>query len=178
MNDIQKYSNTERLYVAQFGGKLIKDARQWEIDADVRTWKVRQAKTQLKASAKYGNIAIGVETSNPNNGKTRPDWFGYIATTGFAILCTHPKTKQAIWIRCRPSELKQWVEQNKTSLRKFNLQPSVIEHNIKQGRVYVDGWGYLIPVQKLLDAGFQYTVLNQEYTTKWQNKNLSVNMGT
>ena len=168
MNDVLRYSNTERLYVAQFGGELIKDARQWEIDADVLTndGKTVSIKDQLKASARYGNIAIGDETSNPNNGKTKPDWFDYIATTGFAILCTHPKTRQAIWIRCRPSKLKQWVEQNKTSLRKFNLQPSVIEHNIRQGRTYTDGWGYLISVQKLLDAGFQYTVLNQEYTTK------------
>ena len=168
MNDIQKYSNTEKIYVAQFGGELINDSRQWEIDADVLTpdGKTVSIKDQLKSSAKYGNIAIGVETSNPNNGKTKPDWFGYIATTGFAVLCTHPKTKQAIWIRCKPSKLKQWVEQNKTSLRKFNLQPSVIEHNIKQGRVYVDGWGYLVSVQRLLDAGFHWTNLNQEYTTK------------
>ena len=168
MNDVHRYSNTERLYVAQFGGELIKDARQWEIDADVLTpdGKTVSIKDQLKSSAKYGNVAIGVETSNPRTGAIKPDWFGYIATTGFAILCTHPKTKQAIWIRCRPSKLKQWVEQNKTSLRTFNLQPSVIEHNIRQGRTYSDGWGYLISVQKLLDAGFQYTVLNQEYTTK------------
>ena len=168
MNDIQKYQSTEVLYAEQFGGELINDSRQWTIDADVLTpdGKTVSIKDQLKASAKYGNIAIGVETSNPNNGKTKPDWFGYIATTGFAILCTHPKTKQAIWIRCKPSKLRQWVEQNKTSLRKFNLQPSVIEHNIKQGRTYTDGWGYLISVQKLLDAGFQYTALNQEYTTK------------
>ena len=168
MNDVHRYSNTERLYVAQFGGELIKDARQWEIDADVLTpdGKTVSIKDQLKSSAKYSNVAIGVETSNPRTGAIKPDWFGYIATTGFAILCTHPKTKQAIWIRCRPSDLKQWVEQNKTSLRKFDLQPSVIEHNRKQGRTYSDGWGYLIPVQKLLDAGFQYTVLNQEYTTK------------
>ena len=168
MNDVLRYSNTERLYIAQFGGELINDARQWQIDADVLTpdGKTVSIKDQLKASAKYGNIAIGVETSNPNNGKTKPDWFGYIATTGFAVLCTHPKTKQAIWIRCRPSKLKQWTEQNKTSLRKFNLHKSSIEHNTKQGRTYTDGWGYLIPVQKLLDAGFQYTALNQEYTTK------------
>ena len=168
MNDITKYAATERLYVAQFGGTIIDDERQWEIDADVLTpdGKTVSIKDQLKSSAKYGNVAIGVETSNPRNGAIKPDWFGYIATTGFAILCTHPKTKQAIWIRCRPSKLKQWVEQNKTSLRKFNLQPSVIEHNIRQGRTYSDGWGYLISVQKLLDAGFQYTVLNQGYTTK------------
>lgn len=168
MNDVTKYAATERLYVAQFGGTIIDDERQWEIDADVLTpdGKTVSIKDQLKSSAKYGNVAIGVETSNPRNGAIKPDWFGYIATTGFAILCTHPKTKQAIWIRCRPSKLKQWVEQNKTSLRKFNLQPSVIEHNIRQGRTYTDGWGYLIPVQKLLDASFQYTVLNQKYTTR------------
>ena len=168
MHDVTKYAATERLYVAQFGGTIIDDERQWEIDADVLTpdGKTVSIKDQLKSSAKYGNVAIGVETSNPRNGAIKPDWFGYIATTGFAILCTHPKTKQAIWIRCRPSKLKQWVEQNKTSLRKFNLQPSVIEHNIRQGRTYSDGWGYLISVQKLLDAGFQYTVLNQGYTTK------------
>ena len=168
MNDITKYSNTERLYVAQFGGELINDSRQWEIDADVLTddGKTVSIKDQLKASFKYGNIAIGVETSNPNNGKIKPDWFGYINTTGFAILCTHPTTKQAIWIRCRPSKLKQWVEDNKASLRKFNLQPHVVKHNIAQGRTYTDGWGYLISVQRLLDAGFQYTALNQEYTTK------------
>ena len=168
MNDVLRYSNTERLYVAQFGGELIKDARQWEIDADVLTpdGKTVSIKDQLKSSAKYGNVAIGVETSNPRTGAIKPDWFGYIATTGFAILCTHPKTKQAIWIRCTPTKLQEWVKAQSGKLRRFNLQPSVIEHNIRQGRTYVDGWGYLISVQKLLDAGFQYTVLNQEYTTK------------
>ena len=168
MNDVLRYSNTERLYVAQFGGELIRDARQWEIDADVLTpdGKTVSIKDQLKSSAKYGNVAIGVETSNPRTGAIKPDWFGYIATTGFAILCTHPKTKQSIWIRCTPTKLQEWVKAQSGKLRRFNLQPSVIEHNIRQGRTYVDGWGYLISVQKLLDAGFQYTVLNQEYTTK------------
>lgn len=168
MNDIQKYSNTEKIYVKQFGGELINDSRQWEIDADVLTpdGKTVSIKDQLKASAKYGNIAIGVETSNPKTGAVKPDWFGYIATTGFAVLCTHPTTKKAGWLRCTPEKLKQWVEDNKSSLRKFNLQPHVVEHNIKQGRVYVDGWGYLVSVQRLLDAGFHWTNLNQEYTTK------------
>lgn len=168
MNDIQKYSNTEKLYVAQFGGSLITDSSQWEIDADIllENGKTVSIKDQLKASAKYGNIAIGVETSNPKNGAVKPDWFGYIKTTGFAVLCTHPVTKQAGWLRCTPEKLQQWVEDNKSSLRKFNLQPHVVEHNIKQGRTYVDGWGYLVSVKRLLDAGFHWTNLNQEYTTK------------
>ena len=168
MNDIQKYSNTEKIYVAQFGGKLINDSRQWEIDADVLTpdGKTVSVKDQLKASAKYGNIAIGVETSNPKTGAVKPDWFGYIATTGFAVLCTHPVSGKAGWLGCTPEKLQQWVESNKASLRKFRLQPHVVEHNIKQGRVYVDGWGYLVSVQRLLDAGFHWTNLNQEYTTK------------
>ena len=44
--------------------------------------------------------------------------------------------------------------------------PWTVELNRKQGRTYVDGWGYLVPVQLLLDAGFHWTNLNQEYTTK------------
>ena len=167
MNDVLRYSNTERLYVAQFGGDLIKDARQWEIDADVLTpdGKTVSIKDQLKSSAKYGNVAIGVETSNPRTGAIKPDWFGYIATTGFAVLCTHPKTKQAIWIRCTPTKLQEWVNVQSSNLRKFNLQPSVIRHNEQQGRTYTDGWGYLVPVQSLLDSGFSFTVLNKEYNT-------------
>lgn len=168
MNDIIKFANTERLYAAQFGGEIIEDSRQWEIDADVLTpdGKTVSIKDQLKASAKYGNIAIGVETSNPDNGKVKPDWFGYIATTGFAVLCTHPTTKQAVWIRCTPEKLQAWVEANKASLRKFKLQPHVVQHNKAQGRVYTDGWGYLVSVQALLNAGFHCTPLNQEYTTQ------------
>lgn len=168
MNDIQKYSNTEKIYVAQFGGELINDSRQWEIDADVLTTdgKTVSIKDQLVASAKYGNIAIGVETSNPRNGAVKPDWFGYIATDGFVVLCAHPLSGEAGWLRCTPTKLQQWVNDNKSSLRKFKLQPHVVEHNIKQGRTYVEGWGYLVSVQRLLDDGFHWTVLNQEYTTK------------
>ena len=168
MNDIQKYSNTEKIYVAQFGGELINDSRQWEIDADVLTTdgKTVSIKDQLVASAKYGNIAIGVETSNPKTGSVKPDWFGYIATDGFAVLCAHPVSGEAGWLRCTPKKLQQWVNDNKSSLRKFKLQPHVVEHNIKQGRTYVEGWGYLIGVKRLLDDGFHWTTLNQEYTTK------------
>ena len=90
MNDIQKYSNTEKIYVAQFGGELIK---------------VIQA-----------NVAAYADKLE--------------------------------------------------SQSKFKLHPHVVEHNIKQGRIYVDGWGYLVGVQRLLDAGFHWTNLNREYTTK------------
>ena len=114
MNDVHRYSNTERLYVAQFGGELIKDARQWEIDADVLTpdGKTVSIKDQLKSSAKYGNVAIEAETSNPDNGDTKEGWLHYIKTTGFATLCTHPKTKQAIWIRCKPEKLQEFIKQH------------------------------------------------------------------
>ena len=168
MNDVIKYAATERLYVAQFGGTLIDDERQWKIDADVLTLcgKTVSIKDQLKSSAKYGNLAIGVEMSNPRNGATKPDWFGYINTTGCALLCTHPQTKEAIWIRCTPEKLKAWVKDNASKLRKFNLQPSTVQHNEQQGRTYTDGWGYLVPVQSLLDGGFQFTVLNQHYNTQ------------
>ena len=168
MNDVIRYSNTERLYVAQFGGELIKDARQWEIDADVLTpdGKTVSIKDQLKSSAKYGNVAIEAETSNPDNGDTKEGWLHYIKTTGFATLCTHPKTKQAIWIRCKPEKLQEFIKQHETTLRKYTLMPWTVELNRKQGRTYVDGWGYLVPVQLLLDAGFHWTNLNQEYTTK------------
>lgn len=167
MNDVVKYAATERLYVAQFGGTTIDDERQWLIDADVLTpdGKTVSIKDQLKSSAKYGNVAIGVETSNPSTGEVRDDWFGYINTTGFAILCTHPKTKQAIWIRCTPTKLKEWVKAQASKLRKFNLTPSVVKHNQQQGRTFTDGWGYLVPVQSLLDSGFSFTVLNQQYNT-------------
>lgn len=167
MNDVTKYANTEKIYVAQFGGSLIDDSRQWEIDADVLTpdGKTVSIKDQLKASGKYGNIAIGVETSCPSTNEIKDDWFGYINTTGFAVLCTHPETKKAMWLRCTPKKLKDWVTKNSKSLRKFTLLPSVVQHNIRQGRKFVDGWGYLISVQRLLDAGFSYTYLNQEYNT-------------
>ena len=167
MNDVQKYSNTESLYTAQFGGTIITDSRQWEIDADVITpdGKTVSIKDQLKSSAKYGNVAVEVENSNPDNGKTKDGWFRYIATTGFATLCVHPETKGAIWIRCTPAKLQAFVELHKSSLRKYKLTPWTIEHNRKQGRTFVDGWGYLISVQALLDAGFSYTALNQNYTT-------------
>ena len=168
MNDVIKYAATERLYVAQFGGTLIDDERQWKIDADILTpdGKTVSIKDQLRSSAKYGNLAIGVEMSNPRNGATKPDWFGYINTTGCALLCTHPQTKEAIWIRCTPEKLKAWVKDNASKLRKFNLQPSTVQHNEQQGRTYTDGWGYLVPVQSLLDGDFQFTVLNQHYNTQ------------
>lgn len=167
MNDVQKYSNTESLYVAQFGGTIITDSRQWELDADVLTpdGKTVSVKDQLKSSGKYGNIAVEAETSNPDNGDTREGWLHYIGTTGFATLCVHPKTKGPIWIRCTPAKLQAFVETHKDTLRKYNLMPWTIEHNRRQGRTFVDGWGYLIPVQALLDAGFHCTALNQEYTT-------------
>ena len=167
MNDIQKYTNTERLYAAQFGGTHINDSRQWEIDADVLTpdGKTVSIKDQLKSSEKYGNIAVEMETSNPDNGKTKDGWMGYIGTTGFATLCYHPKTKEAIWIRCTPAKLQAFVKQHEKTLRKYKLMPWTIEHNRKQGRTYVDGWGFLISVQALLDAGFSHTALNQEYNT-------------
>lgn len=167
MNDIKKYSNTETLYVQQFGGEVINDSRQWTIDADVLTpdGKTVSIKDQLLSSGKYGNIAVEMETSNPDNGDTKDGWLGYIATTGFAVLCMHPTTKEPIWIRCRPSELKAFVQQHSNTLRKFNLLPSTIAHNRRQGRTFVDGWGYLIKVQALLDAGFKYTKLNQHYNT-------------
>lgn len=167
MNDVQKYSNTESLYTAQFGGTVITDSRQWELDADVLTpdGKTVSVKDQLASSRKYGNIAVEAETSNPDNGDTRKGWLHYIGTTGFATLCVHPKTKESIWIRCTPAKLQAFVELHKNTLRKYNLLPWTIEHNRKQGRTFVDGWGYLISVQALLDAGFQYTVLNQNYTT-------------
>lgn len=167
MNDIIRYTETEQIYANQFGGTLIEGSRQWEIDADILTpdGKTVSIKDQLRSSAKSGNIAIGVETSDAN-GRVKPDWFQYIATTGFAILCTHPKTKKAIWIRCRPSKLKQWVEDNKASLRRFNLRPSTVAHNRSQGRTFNDGWGWLVPIQRLLDDSFSFTELNQDYTTK------------
>ena len=167
MNDIIKYAATERLYVEQFNGTIINDKRQWEIDADVLTpdGKTVSIKDQLKSSAKYGNIAIGVEISNPKNGAVKADWFGYIKTTGFAVLCTHPDTKQAIWIRCTPTKLQEWVKDQQSKLRKFHLQPSVVRHNEQQGRTYTAGWGYLIPVKSLLDSGFSFTVLNKHYNT-------------
>lgn len=167
MNDIQKFSNTELLYTKQFGGTHITDSRQWEIDADVLTpdGKTVSIKDQLASSSKYGNIAVEAQTSNPDNGKTKDGWLHYIGTTGFATLCTHPKTKEAIWIRCTPAKLQEFVKQHEKTLRKYKLMPWTIEHNRKQGRTYVDGWGYLISVQALLDAGFSHTVLNQQYNT-------------
>lgn len=167
MNDIIRYTETEQIYANQFGGTLIEGSRQWGIDADILTpdGKTVSIKDQLRSSAKTGNIAIGVETSDAS-GRVKPDWFQYIATTGFAVLCTHPKTKKAIWIRCRPSKLKQWVEDNKASLRKFNLRPSTVAHNVSQGRTFNNGWGWLVPIQRLLDDGFSFTELNQDYTTK------------
>lgn len=167
MNDIQKYSNTEQLYVNQFGGETITDSRQWLIDADVLTPdnKTVSIKDQLKSSEKYGNIAVEAETSNPDNGETKAGWLEYIATTGLATLCMHPETKKPIWVRCRPSELKAFVQQHKNTLRKYKLLPWTVEHNRKQGRTFVDGWGYLISVKALLDAGFSFTYLNQNYTT-------------
>lgn len=167
MNDIQKFSNTEILYTKQFGGTHITDSRQWEIDADILTpdGKTVSIKDQLASSSKYGNVAVEMQTSNPDNGKTKDGWMGYIGTTGFATLCEHPKTKEAIWIRCTPAKLKAFVKQHEKTLRKYKLMPWTIEHNRKQGRTYVDGWGYLISVQSLLDAGFSHTVLNQNYNT-------------
>jgi hypothetical protein len=167
MNDIQKFSNTEILYTKQFGGTHITDSRQWEIDADVLTpdGKTVSIKDQLASSGKYGNIAVEAQTSNPDNGKTKDGWLHYIGTTGFATLCVHPKTKEAIWIRCTPAKLQAFVKQHEKTLRKYKLMPWTIEHNRKQGRTYVDGWGYLISVQALLDAGFSFTVLNQQYNT-------------
>jgi len=167
MNDIKRYTKTEELYIKQFGGSLIKDSRQWEEDADIITpeGKTVSIKDQLKSSAKYGNIAVEMETSNPDNGDTRDGWMLYINTTGFATLCEHPDTKQPIWIRCTPAKLRAYVETHKNNLRKYHLLPYTIEHNRKQGRTFVDGWGYLISVRALLKAGFSYTPLNQEYST-------------
>lgn len=167
MNDIIRFANTEQLYANQFGGTLINDKRQWEIDADILTpdGKTVSVKDQLRSSAKYGNIAIGVETSAAD-GRIKPDWFQYIATTGFAILCTHPQTAKPIWIRCTPAKLQQWVKDNEAQLRKFNLRPSTVAHNRSQGRTYNNGWGWLVPIQRLLDAGFSFTELTEEYTTK------------
>lgn len=167
MNDIQKYSNTERLYVKQFGGTMIDDARQWLIDADIETddGKTVSIKDQLRSSAKSGNIAVEMETINPKTGQRKEGWLKYINTVGFAVLCNHPVSKVAIWIRIPTSELKEWVEKNKDKLRKFTLSDSSIKNNIQQGRTYTHAWGYLISIQSLLDSGFSFSPLNQEYTT-------------
>lgn len=167
MNDIQRYSNTERLYVNQFGGELITDSRQYLIDADILTpdGKTVSIKDQFKSSLRYGNIVVETEIYNTARGLSKPGWFGYIDTTGLGILAAHPDTGDPIWIRCKPEKLQEWVNNNKNRLRGYELQPSTVKHNEKQGRTYTQSRGYLISVASLIRDGFSYTALTGEYTT-------------
>lgn len=164
-SDIKKYESTELLYVEQFGGELIKDSRQWLIDADVLTLdnKTVSIKDQYNSSKRYGNIVVETEIYNTARGLSKPGWFEYIETTGLAILAAHPSTKEPIWIRCKPELLQVWVAKNKDYLREYTLQPSTVKHNERQGRTYTQSRGYIIPVASLLRDSFSITALEGDY---------------
>lgn len=144
----------EQLAVAQFGGKLLSDkANQYkDIDAQVTSKQGSKhtisVKDQLWSSEKYGAIQIEMKLTNTTTGasmggcfvKCEADYYFWRVWTA-----EHGDT----WAIVKVSVMKDFINKNKDSLKKWQTQEKTEAKNRSYNRKYDRAAGYVVPMEEL-----------------------------
>lgn len=144
----------EKLVVAQFGGKLLSDkANQYkDIDAKVPvkdgSMHSVSVKDQLWSSEKYGAIQIEMQLTNTRTGATMPGCFAKCEAQ-YYFWRVWTEEYGDTWAIVQVARMKQYVKDNKASLKKWQTQEKTEAKNRSYGRSYDRAEGYVVPMEEL-----------------------------
>lgn len=144
--------NAEHLAAKQFNGTLtsVLDEQYADIDLHIRGKSV-SVKDQLESSAKYGSIQIELSMTNTRNDDSRPGCF-YNCKADYYFWRVSLNDDD-YWCVIETSVMRDYVEQNKQSLRTWQTRHYTEQKNRNYGRTFDRASGVNIPLQSLVKLG-------------------------
>lgn len=144
----------EQLAQRQFGGELVKNLEMQYKDIDLvlqgkdgSDYSV-SIKDQLWSSGKYGGMQIETELYNSSNGKTMVGCF-YSNDSDYYLWRLEVKGKDS-WFIVKTQVLRDWVEENRSTLVPWKTRPVTEQKNSSLGRYYNGARGLTLTITDAL----------------------------